>query len=414
MTAARASRWGRLSAIGVERREGVAVTEVVIGVVGIALGFLIGWLLRRDRFEQPVFEAVVRDRDAARARLTKTAARLESADHDLVELRAELRAAHERLADRADTIDELQYDLAECRDELGIDQTQVMETVVDQEPHGSDDTTEPVRATGADAHAMGPAADGDASVAAPVDDDATVPASVRDGGAEPVDADATVSVGDVGEDGAAHAADAGVTVPASAAADVDADATVRMSAVTMDTTARVPSDASPSDASPTVGDADTATGASGSTTGSSPDGDAAIDGDRDRTVAVPGSHEVDEGTAELRPGDDETMDIRIASGQTQLLDDDAASDDITHEVVLGHTAPEDRDDDLQRIRGIGPKMEQLLNEHGITTFRQLAVLTDAGIDELSASIPRFASRIRRDRWVEQAQRLHSETHGDQR
>jgi predicted flap endonuclease-1-like 5' DNA nuclease len=74
--------------------------------------------------------------------------------------------------------------------------------------------------------------------------------------------------------------------------------------------------------------------------------------------------------------------------------------------------PDAEPDDLRRIRGIGPAMERLLNAEGITTFRQLAVLDDAGIDELQARLPGVPGRIRRDRWVEQAQKLHVETHGD--
>jgi NADH-quinone oxidoreductase subunit E len=58
-------------------------------------------------------------------------------------------------------------------------------------------------------------------------------------------------------------------------------------------------------------------------------------------------------------------------------------------------------------------MERLLNEQGIVTFRQLAVLDDAGIERLQSRLPGFTGRIRRDRWIDQARQLHTETHGDQ-
>jgi predicted flap endonuclease-1-like 5' DNA nuclease len=74
--------------------------------------------------------------------------------------------------------------------------------------------------------------------------------------------------------------------------------------------------------------------------------------------------------------------------------------------------PDAQPDDLRRIRGIGPAMERLLNEQGIVTFRQLALLNDAGVAELEKRLPGVPGRVRRDRWVEQAQKLHVETHGD--
>lgn len=69
------------------------------------------------------------------------------------------------------------------------------------------------------------------------------------------------------------------------------------------------------------------------------------------------------------------------------------------------TAPEGPADDLKRITGVGPKLEQMLNEQGITTFRQLAALTDEQVDELQSRLPQFPGRIRRDNWVEQAKQL---------
>lgn len=75
--------------------------------------------------------------------------------------------------------------------------------------------------------------------------------------------------------------------------------------------------------------------------------------------------------------------------------------------------PDAEPDNLRRIRGIGPAMERLLNEQGIVTFRQLAVLNDAGIEELQGRLPGVPGRIRRDQWVPQARDLHVETHGDQ-
>jgi predicted flap endonuclease-1-like 5' DNA nuclease len=61
-------------------------------------------------------------------------------------------------------------------------------------------------------------------------------------------------------------------------------------------------------------------------------------------------------------------------------------------------------DDLKRIGGIGPKMEQTLNELGIYHFDQLANLTDAEIAWVDSRL-RFRGRIERDNWVGQAKSL---------
>ena len=62
-------------------------------------------------------------------------------------------------------------------------------------------------------------------------------------------------------------------------------------------------------------------------------------------------------------------------------------------------------DDLKRIKGIGPVMERSLNEQGIHSFEQLASLTKAEIDQLTAAIAAFPGRIERDDWVGSARRL---------
>lgn len=61
-------------------------------------------------------------------------------------------------------------------------------------------------------------------------------------------------------------------------------------------------------------------------------------------------------------------------------------------------------DDLKMIRGIGPKMESLLHEVGITTWAQLAKLSPDDADALEAEL-NFKGRIARDQWVEQADAL---------
>lgn len=61
-------------------------------------------------------------------------------------------------------------------------------------------------------------------------------------------------------------------------------------------------------------------------------------------------------------------------------------------------------DDLKRIRGIGPAIERKLNDQGISTYRQIADLSDADVEALDAVLD-FRGRIERDGWVSQAEQL---------
>ena len=69
-------------------------------------------------------------------------------------------------------------------------------------------------------------------------------------------------------------------------------------------------------------------------------------------------------------------------------------------------------DDLKLIVGIGPMLERMLHQLGITTFRQIARWTERDIDEFDARLPEFRGRIRRDAWVTQARALHQSVHGE--
>ncbi len=68
-------------------------------------------------------------------------------------------------------------------------------------------------------------------------------------------------------------------------------------------------------------------------------------------------------------------------------------------------APAQSDDDLCRIKGVGPKLKTLLVSLGVTRFDQVAAWTDGDIDKIDAQLGRFEGRIRRDNWVEQARLL---------
>lgn len=66
-------------------------------------------------------------------------------------------------------------------------------------------------------------------------------------------------------------------------------------------------------------------------------------------------------------------------------------------------APKGKGDDLAAIKGIGPVAAKDLNEQGITTFAQLAKLTDADIEKIDAAMPFSAEQVKD--WREQAKEL---------
>ncbi len=62
------------------------------------------------------------------------------------------------------------------------------------------------------------------------------------------------------------------------------------------------------------------------------------------------------------------------------------------------TAPAEKDD-LKLIYGIGPVMEGILNELGITSFKQISEFTKSDIERVAKAIDTFPDRIERDDWV---------------
>jgi len=72
--------------------------------------------------------------------------------------------------------------------------------------------------------------------------------------------------------------------------------------------------------------------------------------------------------------------------------------------ALIDAARDGRADDLRRISGIGPKLEQKLNSLGIWHYDQIAAWSQANIDWVNAAIS-FRGRVERERWVSQAMQL---------
>ena len=73
-----------------------------------------------------------------------------------------------------------------------------------------------------------------------------------------------------------------------------------------------------------------------------------------------------------------------------------------HSYLAGTAGPAD---DLQKLKGVGPKFVQALNARGIVRFEQLAKLTPTEIDLLDSQLGPFRGRLKRDRIAEQADYL---------
>lgn len=81
--------------------------------------------------------------------------------------------------------------------------------------------------------------------------------------------------------------------------------------------------------------------------------------------------------------------------------------------AIARTGRLDYVDDLTMIKGVGPKLQKLLHDHGLTTFIQIAMLDEQGVAALNGRLAAFPGRVRRDNWVAQAAELHRRFHGDE-
>lgn len=75
------------------------------------------------------------------------------------------------------------------------------------------------------------------------------------------------------------------------------------------------------------------------------------------------------------------------------------------------SAPPREKDDLKRIYGIGPVMERLLNELGVTSFEQIARFTSKDLERVAAALQSFPDRIRRDDWIGGAKKEYHKKYG---
>lgn len=85
--------------------------------------------------------------------------------------------------------------------------------------------------------------------------------------------------------------------------------------------------------------------------------------------------------------------------------DRAAADASPSDAQPAGAVATDSIDDLKQIKGVGPKLEELLHAQGINRFRQIADWDDSEADRFAELLGRMGGRIRSDDWVGQARAL---------
>jgi predicted flap endonuclease-1-like 5' DNA nuclease len=69
-------------------------------------------------------------------------------------------------------------------------------------------------------------------------------------------------------------------------------------------------------------------------------------------------------------------------------------------------------DDLSKIHGIGPTFARTLNKMGLHTFVQIARWKPEDIDKVAKKLYTAPDRIKRDKWIDEAKKLHEQKYGE--
>lgn len=85
----------------------------------------------------------------------------------------------------------------------------------------------------------------------------------------------------------------------------------------------------------------------------------------------------------------------------------AAASDVTGELLGAPvhrqlSGGSDPADDFERLKGVGPKLAEMLRARGFGRFEQLAHLTPEEVEIIDDQLGAFRGRLRRDRIVDQA------------
>jgi predicted flap endonuclease-1-like 5' DNA nuclease len=95
--------------------------------------------------------------------------------------------------------------------------------------------------------------------------------------------------------------------------------------------------------------------------------------------------------------------MATGGGQTML----GHEAEVTTQHMLGTESPVPAgpSDDLELLKGVGPKLASMLKDHGLSRYEQIARLTVSEMERLDRDLGPFRGRLQRDRIVEQADYL---------
>ncbi len=97
--------------------------------------------------------------------------------------------------------------------------------------------------------------------------------------------------------------------------------------------------------------------------------------------------------------------IDAGAAENPMIDEPALEPETTG--FKGLSAPVGKVDDLKRITGIAPKVEQRMNDLGLFHFWQMAKLTKEDMASIEKSLS-LTGRFERDNWVAQARKLQDD------
>ncbi|MDG2377106.1 MAG: hypothetical protein P8M18_12240, partial [Woeseiaceae bacterium] len=136
-------------------------------------------------------------------------------------------------------------------------------------------------------------------------------------------------------------------------------------------------------------------------------------------------HDYDDAEDDDAVLDDQELDAMFSAGQKSLPED--AGDTPTFDAIFRQEVAEndaaaaeipdnetadvgdsDEPDDLQKIKGVGPAIEQTLNDLGVNRYHQIAEMSEYDIDRVAQQLKGFRSRIYREDWIGQARDLQYE------
>ena len=105
------------------------------------------------------------------------------------------------------------------------------------------------------------------------------------------------------------------------------------------------------------------------------------------------------------------VEQQVAMAEAETPDDGAGEPEYGTQPEMLDSPKGGDADDLKKIKGVGPKLETLLNHLGVYHFAQIAGWNASEVAWVDDNLKGFKGRVSRDNWVDQAKILaeHEET-----